>query len=74
MPDAAQPSLTVHGQADRLHPRRADRAAGGGQDSDRRKTRAAGFLHHLVKPVDFDAVEATLVALEGGTPTRPGLP
>jgi PAS domain S-box-containing protein len=37
---------------------------GYGQESDRQKTRAAGFLHHLVKPVDLDAVEATLVALE----------
>ena len=37
---------------------------GYGQESDRRKTRAAGFLHHLVKPVDFDALEATLLALE----------
>ena len=37
---------------------------GYGQESDRQKTRAAGFLHHLVKPVDFDAVEATLVTLE----------
>ena len=37
---------------------------GYGQESDRQKTRAAGLLHHVVKPVDFDAVEATLVALE----------
>jgi CheY-like chemotaxis protein len=31
---------------------------GYGQESDRAKSRAAGFHHHLVKPVDFAAVEA----------------
>jgi hypothetical protein len=34
---------------------------GYGQDSYRRKTQAAGFHHHLVKPVDIDAIEATLM-------------
>ncbi len=33
---------------------------GYGQDSDRQRTRAAGFDHHLVKPVDLDAVEAAV--------------
>jgi PAS domain S-box-containing protein len=33
---------------------------GYGQESDRRKTRDAGFARHLVKPVDFDAVEAAV--------------
>ena len=33
---------------------------GYGQESDRRRTREAGFHHHLVKPVDIDAIEATL--------------
>ncbi len=33
---------------------------GYGQDSDRERTRAAGFEHHLVKPVDFAAVEAVM--------------
>jgi PAS domain S-box-containing protein len=33
---------------------------GYGQESDRQKTSAAGFQHHLVKPVDFGAVEALI--------------
>jgi CheY-like chemotaxis protein len=35
---------------------------GYGQESDRRRTREAGFHDHLVKPVDIDALEATLKA------------
>jgi signal transduction histidine kinase len=31
---------------------------GYGLDSDRERTRAAGFHHHLVKPIDLDTVEA----------------
>ena len=33
---------------------------GYGQEADRRRTLEAGFHHHLVKPVDFDDVEAAL--------------
>ena len=33
---------------------------GYGQESDRRKSREAGFDHHLVKPVDFTVVESIL--------------
>jgi PAS domain S-box-containing protein len=35
---------------------------GYGQESDRQKTRAAGFHHHLVKPVDIDALEKVVRA------------
>jgi CheY-like chemotaxis protein len=38
--------------------------SGYGQDEDRRRSQAAGFDHHLVKPVDFDS----LISLIG----RPG--
>jgi len=34
--------------------------SGYGQASDRRRTRDAGFHGHLVKPVDLEAIEATL--------------
>ena len=33
---------------------------GYGQESDRQKTRDAGFQHHFVKPVDLDAIVAVL--------------
>ena len=33
---------------------------GYGQESDRRKTRDAGFHHHLVKPVDVQAIVAVV--------------
>ncbi|HEV3484672.1 MAG TPA: ATP-binding protein [Vicinamibacterales bacterium] len=35
---------------------------GYGQESDRRRTGQAGFQHHLVKPVDLQAIEALLAA------------
>jgi CheY-like chemotaxis protein len=37
---------------------------GYGQESDRRKSREAGFHHHLVKPIDIDALEA-IVGVRG---------
>jgi PAS domain S-box-containing protein len=36
---------------------------GWGQEEDRRRTVEAGFDHHLVKPVDFDALKALLASL-----------
>ena len=39
---------------------------GYGQETDRRKSREAGFDHHLVKPVDLDAVTTILNSTEGG--------
>jgi CheY-like chemotaxis protein len=35
---------------------------GYGQESDRERTAAAGFGHHLVKPVDLQAVDAVIAA------------
>ena len=43
---------------------------GYGQDEDRRRSREAGFDHHLVKPVDLDALEK-LIARRGPAPAVP---
>ena len=37
--------------------------SGYGQDEDRRRSKEAGFDHHLVKPLDHDAL---LTLLSGG--------
>jgi PAS domain S-box-containing protein len=37
---------------------------GWGQEENRRRTREAGFDHHLVKPVDLDRLQALLVSSE----------
>jgi signal transduction histidine kinase len=36
---------------------------GWGQEEDRRRSKAAGFDHHLVKPANADALQALLVAI-----------
>jgi PAS domain S-box-containing protein len=41
---------------------------GWGQDQDRRKSEEAGFDHHLVKPVDYEALNQILASLR---PTGP---
>jgi DNA-binding response OmpR family regulator len=35
---------------------------GWGQEEDRRKSRDAGFNHHMVKPVDLNTLEELLAA------------
>jgi CheY-like chemotaxis protein len=39
---------------------------GYGEQSDRERSREAGFVHHLVKPVDLDALMALLENLDDG--------
>ncbi len=41
---------------------------GWGQDEDRRQSREAGFNQHLVKPVEFSALESLLAALSEPKP------
>ena len=40
--------------------------SGWGRDGDRRRTRDAGFDHHLVKPVDLDALGGLLASVDAG--------
>ena len=37
---------------------------GWGQEEDRRRSREAGFDHHLIKPADIGALETLLHSLE----------
>jgi CheY-like chemotaxis protein len=43
---------------------------GYGRDEDRRRCREVGFDHHLVKPVDPDALQRLFA--DSGAATRPG--
>ncbi|MBN3758539.1 response regulator [Paraburkholderia sp. Tr-20389] len=46
---------------------------GYGQDSDRQRTRDAGFDHHLVKPASLDDIERVIAAdAAGGAPRNQG--
>jgi CheY-like chemotaxis protein len=48
--------------------------SGWGQDEDLRRTRAAGFDHHLIKPVDFDALKRLLASVTGDAADRAAPP
>jgi len=39
---------------------------GWGQEKDRRNSEAAGFDHHLVKPINIDALQALLTTVHAG--------
>jgi CheY-like chemotaxis protein len=43
---------------------------GYGQEEDRRRSRQAGFDHHLVKPVDPDTLRAVITCPESATSMR----
>jgi CheY-like chemotaxis protein len=76
--DLGMPGMTGYEVARRLRGEPGGRNAtlialtGWGQAADRRRSREAGFDHHLVKPVDFDALQQLLASLpklrEAGSP------
>ena len=43
--------------------------SGWGNEDDRRRSQEAGFVHHLVKPVDFDELLAVLSSICKSSPT-----
>ena len=43
---------------------------GWGQEKDRRDSEAAGFDHHLIKPVDIEALQGFLAAVHGSEQSR----
>jgi CheY-like chemotaxis protein len=43
--------------------------SGYGQETDRRTALDAGFAHHLVKPVDLDALTALLATVQADSQT-----
>jgi CheY-like chemotaxis protein len=43
---------------------------GWGQEEDRRRTMAAGFDYHLIKPADINALRALLMSIESGPQGR----
>jgi PAS domain S-box-containing protein len=67
--DIGLPGLDGHEVAKRLRVQLADARpvlvamTGYGQESDRQRSLAAGFDHHLVKPVAFEVVERILAGL-----------
>ena len=41
---------------------------GWGKEEDRRRSKEAGFDHHLTKPVEFDALQELLAEKQGARP------
>jgi CheY-like chemotaxis protein len=67
--DLGMPGLSGYdvAKAVRVRPELSDVAlvalTGWGQDHDRQKTAAAGFAHHLVKPVDLQQLQTLLSSI-----------
>lgn len=72
--DIAMPGLTGHELCRKVRETPWGRgvlmiaASGWGQQNDRQRSIEAGFDHHLVKPVDYAAVDALLAAKAGRAP------
>ena len=72
--DIGLPGMNGYEVAQRLRAACADivlvALTGYGRDEDRQKAFAVGFQHHLVKPVDLDALDALLRQLSSGSAAR----
>jgi CheY-like chemotaxis protein len=68
--DLGMPGMDGYEVARRLRVRQNGRRVsivaltGWGQDEDRRRTREAGFDHHLVKPADIEQLQSLLASLQ----------
>jgi signal transduction histidine kinase/CheY-like chemotaxis protein len=71
--DIGMPGLDGHEVARRIReqPQHAGAAlialTGWGQEEDRKRSELAGFDHHLIKPVDVEALQGLLESLERGS-------
>jgi CheY-like chemotaxis protein/anti-sigma regulatory factor (Ser/Thr protein kinase) len=69
--DIGMPGMDGHEVARRIrqHPEYRDvtliALTGWGQEEDRRRSRSAGFDHHLIKPADINALQTLLLSLNG---------
>jgi CheY-like chemotaxis protein len=75
--DIGMPGMSGHEVARRLRAQAVTRGAlllamtGWGQASDRKRSKEAGFDHHLVKPLDLDALDALLTREAPPAPAPP---
>ena len=76
MLDLSMPGMTGFDIAQEIHenpdlrPEHLVAVTGHGMESDRQRTKASGFDHHLLKPVDFQNLEAIVKSV----PARNRLP
>ena len=71
--DIGLPKLNGYEVARRIRDERGDgvvliAVTGWGQEEDRRRSREAGFDHHLIKPVNLGALQKLLTASRASRP------
>jgi CheY-like chemotaxis protein/two-component sensor histidine kinase len=67
--DIGLPKLNGYDAARRIRAERGDNVmlialTGWGQEEDRRRSKEAGFDHHMTKPVEFDALQKLLTSVD----------
>lgn len=72
LPDGS--GLDVMRQLTAIKQMKAIAISGFGMEEDIRKSKEAGFLAHLIKPVNLTTLERVLVEVLGATPIEPDRP